>query len=661
MIRVRPLLLLLVALAAAPAALGAQQAAPGPPAIRRPVWFEVTPPAAYQAAVERGTRAPDGAPGPRYWQPWTEYTLTARLQPEAKRLDGTGRIVYRNASPDTLRTLNLHLHQNLHAPEAIRLSFEEVTGGVELKRVAVDGRELATGAPQGPRYDVIGTWLRIEPPAPVLPGATVTLELDWGFPVPQQGASGRMGWSRDDLVFIAYWYPQMAVYDDVYGWHVDQFTGNAEFYAGFARYNVTIEAPAGWLIRATGELGNPEETLAPAVRDRLEAGASGDAVVHAVTAAEFGAGQTRSADGPLTWHFQADSVHDFAFSASTRSLLDVTRTPVGDRDGDGETDYARIEALYREAAPRWREAARYAAHAIRSLSDVTATPYPWPHMTAVEGAEIIGGGMEFPMLTLIGDYNTLSDTALYAVVAHELAHMWVPMIVSNNERRYSWMDEGTTTFNENQVKMDFYPGADHDLPDLEDYLDTAAAEEEGEMMRWSDFHVPGPAFRTASYAKPATVLVALRAVLGEETFTRAYHAFYDRWAWKHPYPWDLFRTFEDVAGRELDWFWHSWYFTTWTLDQAITAVRPAGDEIEIEIEDQGRIPMPVLLRITRADGSTESRTVPVDVWLSGATETTVTVPGDPAVTRVEIDPSGELPDADRSDNVWAAETARAGR
>jgi hypothetical protein len=32
------------------------------------------------------------------------------------------------------------------------------------------------------------------------------------------------------------------------------------------------------------------------------------------------------------------------------------------------------------------------------------------------------------------------------VLAHELGHQWVPMIVGSNERLYPWMDEGFNTF-----------------------------------------------------------------------------------------------------------------------------------------------------------------------------------------------------------------------
>jgi aminopeptidase N len=371
--------------------------------------------------------------------------------------------------------------------------------------------------------------------------------------------------------------------------------------------------------------------------------------------ADFDGGVTASGrNGRLEWHFVADSVHDVAYSVTRHTNWDVTRTPVGDRNGDGAVDYARIGAIWRDSAPRWREAARYAAHSIAHHSEFTALPYPWPHMTAVEGGGIIGGGMEFPMMTLIGDYNERGDSALYAVTAHELAHMWVPMIVSNNERRYAWMDEGTTTFNENAAKTDFFPGVDWDLPDQAGYMEVATAGLEGAMMTPSDFHVPGPAYGIASYDKPATALAVLRAMLGEETFLRAYREYLHRWAFKHPYPWDFFHTFNDVSGRDLDWFWRSWYYETWTLDQALAGVTVQGNRAVITVRDEGRLPMPIDLAITRADGTIERREIPVDEWLRGGVETSVEVDASPAITKVEIDPERDYPDIDRSDNVWTA-------
>jgi hypothetical protein len=655
--RARDFLPFVMLAAAGCAAAPVQTAPPLPPpaapvgqvALTHPALLPLPVPEQFAAAVGRGTRTTSGRPGAAYWQNRASYRLTARLDTDARRLDGSAEITYRNNSPDTLHNLHIEFAQNLHAPGVIRFEEAEVTGGVELRRVAVDGQTLSD-AGTGARYAEFGTRLVILPPRPLAPGQSTAIAIDWSFDVPQAGAGERMGYG-EDLFFLAYWYPHMSVYDDIVGWHPDPFVGTTEFYHGFADYELTVDAPAGWVVMGTGRLLNPEQVLAPAVLERYRRAADSDSVIAILRAADF-AGATRAGtNGRLQWRFAADSVRDVAFSATRRSNWDGLRTPVGDLTGDGRTDYTSIHSFWRERAPRWREVARYSAHAIAFLSDFIA-PYPWPHMTAVEGGEIIGGGMEFPMMTIMGDYNQRGDSALYYVTAHELAHMWYPMIVSTDERRYTWIDEGLTTFNENMARMDFFPGRNHHLEDMATYLQIAGSEAEGEMMRRSAYHYTTPAYVIASYMKPATAMVALRGVLGEETFMRAYREFFNRWAYRHPYPWDLWQTFEDVSGRDLDWFWRSWYYETWTLDQAVASVTAgAGGATNIVIEDRGRMPLPAHVTITFADGRTERRDVPVEHWLAGNRQATLTVPSG-NVVRVEIDAANQFPDVDRTNNVW---------
>lgn len=646
----------------------------------RPVPDPVVAIPEYRRAVESGTRSGDGAPGPEYWQQWTEYRIRARLDPGERRLESTTRVRYHNRSPDTLRALRLHLHQNLHASGTVRNEPQEVTGGVEILRVEVEGRRLrpegwpgasdagaddgggprsdggragrGTSSGSSPSYSVDATILEVELPDALPPGGSADLTLETAFTVPQAGA-GRMGWSGDDLFFLGYWYPQMAVYDDVVGWHVDPYLGRGEFYMGYGSYDVAVEVPEGWVVRATGRLQNPGAVFPDEVRTRLERAGRSDTVVHVLTREDFGPGKaTRSAeDGWLTWRFAADSVRDFAFSATRRSLWDAARAPVGDRDGDGEAEHARVEALYRPEADRWRHTWRYAGHSLDFLSRFTGFPYPWSHMTAVEGGGIIGGGMEYPMMTIMGDYEARGDSALYYVTAHELAHMWIPMVVGTDEKRYAWMDEGAITFLENRARKEFFPGRDHDAPDREDYLEVARAGDEAPVMTWMDYQPP-PAGNVPNYDKPATLLVALRHVLGEEAFREALSTFVFEWAYRHPYPWDFFRIVERVSGRELGWFWRSWYYETWSLDHAVADVEQADGAVTVTVADRGWGILPARVRITLEDGTVLERTLPPDAWLDGSRRATVTVEAPSPAARVELDPGGVFPDVDRSNDVW---------
>lgn len=601
--------------------------------------------------MDAGTRTLTGVPGPSYWQQRAAYIMNVRVDTEQKRLEGAFQIAYTNNSPDSLFILHLELAQNLHQPNSVRNERVETTAGVELSRVAIDGLDLQTRQGRGPTYAVNGTQMAIVPPDPILPGETVELEIDWAFDIPQAGAGERMGYSGDELLYLAYWYPIMSVYDDVEGWFTDPFRGQAEFYHGFADYDVTIDAPANWIVAGTGQLQNLDEVLVPEVAARVRQAHSSDEPVKILTPEDYDDQLTQpGTDGRVQWRLTAEQVRDFAFSVMQDYHWDGGRTPVGDRDGDGDVDSTLINAFWRSSAPLWDRMVEYEQHSIDFLSRYTGFSYPWPHMTAVEGGGIIGGGMEFPMMTLIGTYNTAGPEALYNVTAHELAHMWIPMIAGTNERRYAWVDEGSTSFAENQARMEYFPGQNHNLGDQQNYIQVARSDREGEILRWSDFHYGPIAYVTATYSKPASLLVALRGVLGEEAFNQAYQSFIDTWAFKHPYPWDFFNSFERASGRDLDWFWGSWYNETWTLDQAIAQVNPAADGTEIVVENRGNVPMPVRLSVALADGETLEREIPVDTWLTGATTTSITVPSN--VTRVEIDPDFVFPDIDRRNNVW---------
>ncbi|MEX0660973.1 MAG: M1 family metallopeptidase [Balneolaceae bacterium] len=627
--------------------------------IERPIPYPVEVPNAFEQALQNNTRSSDGTPGENYWQNEATYTLNAELDPETHTLFGQSKITYQNNSPNDLEVIVVELAQNLHKEGTPKKEETEITGGKKLTKISLNGTKLEETTMQArwmessDGYILEGTRLYIFPQEPAESGSSADLEFEWSFEIPQQGASGRMGRSRDNLYMLAYWYPQVAVFDDVYGWMDDSFVGNAEFYHNFSDYDLTVTAPENWIVMGTGEFLNPEETLSPEVLDRYTNAGESDDVVTIVDFDEVDNSTVTTDDGMVTWRFQAEQVRDVAFSATRQSKWEGARTSVGDLDQDGETDFTRINTFYRDTAPLWSEQTDYAQHSTTFLSDYTEIPYPWPHMTSVEGADIIGGGMEFPMITLIGDYNNAGPESLYGVTAHEIAHMWIPMIVSTNERRYTWIDEGHTSFHTQQANVDRYGYEQFPRGNLfGQYLQIAGTDLEGEMIRWSDFHYPGPAYGVASYPKPASVLTALRGVLGEDLFNEAHTEFMERWEYKHPYPWDFFNTVEDVTGEDLSWFWRSWYYETWVLDQSIADVQQNEEQTIIEIEDIGNIPMPVHLEITFEDGSTRNEVLNVDYWLEGHRTREYSINTSSEITKVEIDPETLFPDADRSNNIW---------
>jgi hypothetical protein len=605
----------------------------------------------FEAALAKGTRLRTGAPGPKYWQQWAEYRLSAELNPVSKRLTGKGTITYHNRSPNTLPVVYVQLLHNIFSPSArhntdVPWSVE----GLELDRVAVQGAQLSAAEGEGPGYRVNGTILEIRLPKPLGAGDKTEIALDWRLRVPPDGAP--RGGQDGEVYFISYWYPQMAVYDDVNGWQIDQYLGNAEFYMGYGDYDVDLTVPEGWLVNGTGDLVNADEVLSAQTRARLDSAATAGQVVRVVREEDRGPGKATAPgrDGKLTWRFRARNVRDFAWGASAKYLWDAVPAATGDADGDGRPDTSMVHAFYRPEmrSSHWDQTARYGKHSVEFLSKFL-WPYPYPHMTAVDGPTSCGG-MEYPMMTCIG--GTWDTLDMYEVTVHEIGHMWFPMLVGSDEKRFSWMDEGVTQFNQSQAMPDFFKGFDDEARNREPYISLAEVGGEVELMRHGDRYPGYNTYGTATYYKMATVMVALRGVLGADTFNRGLKEYGRRWEYKHPQPQDLFNTFEDVSGQDLSWFWRTWFYETWKLDQAIDTVVTDGDSVEVVVSNRGRAPMPVPLVVTRDGGQADTVTVPVEVWLNGLKRTTVKVAKEPTIKSIEIDPGRQFPDLDRGNQRY---------
>jgi peptidase M1-like protein len=639
----------------------------------RPVPGPVVETPEFTAAVRRGTRTRTGQPGARYWVQHARYDIDARLDPATDRLTGRERVVYRNESPDTLQRLAIHLRQNAFAAGSPRRQAAPITGGVTLGSVQVDGRVVKPASTSNSvvpitdvathrvtndaGYTIDGTVMWIPLARPLVPHDSLRLDIAWSYTPPPSPSDGRQGREDHDLFIMGYWYPEIAVYDDVNGWVADPYLLEAEFYMDPADYDVRLTVPRGWVVGATGLLANPADVLLPAVRARLAQARNTGAVVHVVEPGmpfqpTSGSGTT------MPWHFAARNVRDFAWGTSNRWVWDATRALVPD-SMRAAVDTVDINSFYRRIGPAaaWSlGGARFTRDAIEQLSRYL-WPYPWPTMTSMEGV-LDSGGMEYPMLTAMQPWaDTLS---LAGDLMHETGHMWFPMQVGSNETRFPWMDEGFTQFDVAQGMRRLYgeprtagrPG-DSEPGQRALYIDAARSGHDMTLM-WPGDLYPQDWYFIMFYDKTATGLAALRGVLGEETFHRAYREYGRRWLGKHPYPYDFFNTISDVAGRDLGWFWTTWFYEGWPLDQAIASVQPQGDSTAITVEDRGLAPMPVPVAITRADGTVQRLTIPVDVWLTGARRYVLHVSASPAVTKVVIDPDGLFPDIERANQSWPA-------
>ncbi len=205
--------------------------------------------------------------------------------------------------------------------------------------------------------------------------------------------------------------------------------------------------------------------------------------------------------------------------------------------------------------------------------------YPYPQATSVHGASL---GMEYPMICFNygrplpdGTVPERTKWGMIGVIVHEVGHNFFPMIINNDERQWTWMDEGLNTFVQYRTQVENYP----DMPQrrgpasmIVPYM-KGNAELQRPLMVNSET-VVRQNFGNEQYSKCATGLNMLReTIMGPELFDKAFKEYASRWAFKHPKPADFFRTMEDASAVDLDWFWRGWFYTTDNCDQNIEQVR----------------------------------------------------------------------------------------
>ena len=564
----------------------------------------------FRQAIEQNTRTLDGRPGPAYWQNRAQYQIDVTVAPAEKSVQGKAQIRYTNHSPQELKRLNLKLIQNVHLPQAVRASWVDeryLTQGIFLSNIKVDGQPVAwDNAAVHASSDPTNAWLPL--PQALPSGQSLLIELEWAFQLQTSRGSHREGMVDETAAFCAYWYPRIAVYDDLNGWDLVPHNMQAEFYNDFNDYEVTIRVPEGFIVWATGTLDNAAELLGEPYLQRWQQAAQSDEVISIVSAQELARGGiTRR--GALAWRYRAQNVTDFAFGLSGHFLWDATSVVVDEASGRR----ALVQAAYQPQSADYPHVAAIARDCIRYFStQMPAIPYPYPSLTVFNGH----GQMEYPMMVNDMDMHSLDDTR--ALTAHEIAHTYFPFLTGTNETAYAWMDEGWATLLEyfactelytlRRPEESIYPGYY-----LRQYLSHKGAHTEVPIFT-PTHQLLNPAYGLNAYGKPASAYLSLLHLLGRERFLECLHGYVERWQGKHPSPYDFFFAFNDLAGQDLDWFWQAWFMEYNTMNLAIKDYRYERGISYVQVHNEGGKPLPIVLKATLTDGSNQEFSFSPGQW-----------------------------------------------
>lgn len=596
-----------------------------------------------QKTYKENTRSYDGMPGKNYWINAGKYDIHITATPPNRQINGKERIVYYNNSPETLRSVVFKLILNIHRPGALRSGDAQndfLTSGIHIDKLLINGKEQKWIDPKSH-----STWQQVNLKDPLKTKDSVIFDIDWHYETSLQ--SGREGMLDSTTYYLAYFYPRVAVYDDYNGWDKMDHNGRQEFYNDFNDYTFSVTVPKNFLVWATGDLQNVDEVLQPDFAKKLKTTYTSDVVQNIVTTEDLKNKNVTSQNEMNTWKFTARHIPDIALCISNHYVWDASSVVVD----SSANRRALVQSAYNDTAKDFHSMVTFGRDALNWFSHHwPGIPYPYSKTTIVQGY----ADMEYPMM--VNDAS-VSDPAFARFVAeHELAHTYFPFYMGINETRYGFMDEGwATTF---EYLIGIHDMGKEKADELFKMFRVNSWKNDGTAEAIIPIITPADAINGRAsgynqYGKPALGYLAVKDLLGDELFKKCLQGYMKHWNGKHPTPWDFFYIFNTLSGKDLNWFWKSWYFEPGKINMGIEAVVKESKTNKIMLKNTGGFPAPVDVIVTFADGSQQTFHQTPAIWEKNIKTATVLIPSAKTINKVELD-GGIFMDDDTSDNIWSA-------
>jgi Peptidase family M1 domain len=482
-----------------------------------------------------------------YWQQQVNYIIDVTLHDKDNSLDAFEKIEYTNNSPDTLKFIWFHVWPNAYKNDKSTFSDQMLLNGDThfyfsnkeqrgyINRLDFKINNVTCNTEDHPLYIDV---LKVILPDPLPPGQKITLSTPFHVQLPYNFSRG----GHDEESYqLTQWYPKPAVYDKK-GWHPMPYLNQGEFYSEFGNFDVRITLPENYVVAATGELQNEEEKQWLLTRTDF----SWEPVKQKIKIKGGGIKTTvqkfpLSSSEVKTLRYTQTNVHDFAWFADKRFIVNHDTCQLASGKIIDVYTYYTLQQK-----DLWKNSVQYTKQAIRFYSSQLGE-YPYNIVSAVQGPQSFGGGMEYPTITVISPASSAKE--LDIVLAHEIGHNWLYGVIATNERDHPWMDEGINSFYEHRYSAEHYKESPSEERAI---FETFAAEKSDQPIETTSENFSLTNYDLVAYYKTSEWLRWLEEEVGKESFDKAMKEYYNRWQFKHPQPEDFKNSIEESTGKNLD-------------------------------------------------------------------------------------------------------------
>lgn len=439
------------------------------------------------------------------------YEITAEYEPESATLTAAMKVKYENVTNEEISALKFNLYPNAYREDAayqpVSLAYVSSAyyegknyGGIEIADV--------TGAKS---WEISGedkNILCVYPEGSLFPGEEITLNIS--FIVRLAKVNHRTG-VTEKTVNLGNFFPILCAYENGSFYECVYYSDGDPFYAECADYSVTLTVPKEYVAASTGKIVS-ERTL----------------------------------ESKKEYTLSATNVRDFAVVLS--DCFEVATS----RKGNVEVKYY----YYNDDKPTAH--LMLAEEALEYYSSAFGD-YPYDTYTVAQTG-FCYGGMEYPMLTMIGD--SLGESDFVYTLAHETAHQWWYVAVGSNQSENAWQDEGLSEYS---AALFFENHSDYGftreelisdaLKEYRAYYNVYSqvfGEADTRMTRSLNDFLSEYEYRCIAYDKGAILFDTLRTSIGDKRFMDGLKRYYSEYKFRTASPAALIGCFEksgvDVAG-----------------------------------------------------------------------------------------------------------------
>jgi aminopeptidase N len=204
---------------------------------------------------------------------------------------------------------------------------------------------------------------------------------------------------------------------------------------------------------------------------------------------------------------------------------------------------------------------------IEFFSKRLGVEYPWPKYDQVVARDYVSGAMENTTATLHGENlnrtpRQMLDEDYHDYISHELFHQWFGDLVtceswSNVSVNESFADYGEYLWNEHRYGKESADWRNHQA--FEKYMSESKRGKNVDLVRYH-YDDREEVFDVNTYEKGGRILHMLRNIIGDDAFFKSLQLYLKTYQFKNAEIPQLRIIFEEVTGRDLNWFFNQWYF-----------------------------------------------------------------------------------------------------